>query len=52
MKNVDEILEQINANDETTFKVKADPLTMDNFHAVLGRSGEQCWGPGGRQLPG
>ena len=43
---------EIDANAVATFRVKFDHVAMDNFHAVLGRSGEQCWGPVGRQLPG
>ena len=34
--------EKIDANVETTFKVKFDHVAMDNFHAVLSR----IWEPG------
>ena len=36
--------EQIDANVETTFKVKFDHVAMDNFHAVLARTTEPTRG--------
>ena len=37
--------EQIDANVETTFKVKFDHVAMDNFHAVLARITEPVQRP-------